>query len=265
MNSPVRVGILDSGIGGLPAARRLIDRFPNVAFRYLGDTARGPYGMRSVETVRAFALQSLTHLLKMGLDCVIVSSHTVCACAGRVLVEAAGVPVIDILNPTVDRACRLTRKGRIGVLGSEALASSGAYESAIRRLRSTALVLTRPTPILEPMVIEGRLKKPESLLIVKKYLLPLRRRQIDTLIPACGTYAPLQPVLQRKAGKRVQVIDPVHGLLERMEKVLEGITRPGEDGLVESRPRFFVTDLPPWLEAAARRLFMGTLKLERAA
>lgn len=256
------IGILDSGIGGLPAARRLTERLPGADILYFGDSARAPYGGKDPETILRCAREGLQVLLDLGAGMIVISCHTLSACARHHLSDSTEVPVIDIISPTALAARRLTRNGKVGVIGPAALADAGAYESEFRTWMPEATVWTSSCPLLEPLVEEGRLKKPETIMIVKKYLLPLKRRHIDTLIPGCGHYVPLYPVIRKKIGNRVRLVDPVDALVGRIEAAVGKLPEPTR-GEENGRIRFLLTDTPPWLQSAARRLFRSNIELER--
>lgn len=209
--------------------------------------------------IRRRVRQTLAVLTDRGVKTLILSCHTLAACVRDAITRWTDLPVIDIISPAAAAACRATRKGRIGILGPETLIDSGVYPSEVAAVGQSAVVIGRPAPLLESLVETGRLKQPETVMIVKKYVRPLAQNGVDTLIPGCGHYTPLYPVIRRKAGKRVHLIDPVAELVEAAEKAIGRMPVAGEGG-----GRFLFSDTPPWLEAAARRLFGANLYVEAA-
>ncbi|MGD8251005.1 MAG: glutamate racemase [Desulfobacterales bacterium] len=254
------IGILDSGLGGLPVARLLMERLPHISVIYYGDTARSPYGTKSAKIIQAGAQEAMRALRHLGTGVVVVTCHTIAACAPGLFRSSDGSTVLDIVTATIDEALRVSPRGRFGIIGPQALVDAGAYERLGEGTAEGARVFHRSSPLLEPLVEEGRIGKPETALIVKKYLRSLTRHQVDVLIPASGHYVPLYPLLKRKAGQRVKLLDPVLALVDRVAAVVDG---PADSG---SQPagsfRALLTDAPDWTVSAARRLFKGPVAIE---
>ncbi len=242
-------------------ARLLRDRLPHIPIVYYGDTARSPYGTKSVTVIQAGAKEGLTVLRHRGVGAVLVTCHTIAACAPGIFRTGDGSSVLDIVTATIDKALRVSPRGRFGIIGPEALVDVGAYERLGEGAAvESARVFQRACPLLEPLVEEGRIGKPETALIVKKYLRSLTRHQVDVLIPASGYYVPLYPLLKRKAGRRVRLVDPVLALVERVEAVVD---RPVDSGNQQAGSfRVLLTDAPHWIASAARRLFKGPVAIE---
>jgi glutamate racemase len=227
---------------------------------YFGDTARSPIGTKGPDIVLRSASEGLRILEDRGATLIVISCHTTAALAAGQLAEVSHLPVFDILTPTAREAARISRFGRIGVMTTEALAVSDAYALQIRKHRPSAAVWTSACPLLEPLVEEGRLDKPESVMIVKKYLAPLKQRRIDTLVPGIGHCNPLYPLIRRKAGRRVRLLDPVPVMVQRVAKSLKSPEPEGATG-PEGPFECLLTDAPPWIESAARRLFSGPIEI----
>jgi len=256
------LGILDSGIGGLGITRKIIERFPDCDILYYGDTARAPYGDKSAAAVIRYALQNTEILLRKGAQAVLIASHTIACVAGRQVREAFGVPVLDVTGPTVQLALQTTPKCVLGIVASRAAVASNCYPQAILSLNSEAKVYSAACPLLAPLVEEGWLKKPETVRIVKKYLHPLKVRQIDTLILGANHYALLKTIIQRKIGKRVQVIDArdaVPAALLDFFRENDELKRAIYKG---GRHQFLVSDRSEHLLKSAKRLFGSNIDLE---
>lgn len=256
------LGILDSGIGGLGIARKIMERFPDCDMLYFGDTARAPYGDKSAAAIIRYALQNTEILLLKGAKVVLIASHTIACVAGRQVREAFGVPVLDVTGPTVKLALQTTPKCVVGIVASRAAVDSNCYPEAIQSLNAEAKVYSAACPLLVPLVEEGWLKKPETVRIVKKYLHPLKVRQIDTLILGGNHYALLKKIIQRKIGKRVHVIDACDAVpaalvdfFKENDELKRAICKGG-------RHRFLVSDLTEHLSQAAKRIFRSHIELE---
>ncbi|MEW6671426.1 MAG: glutamate racemase [Thermodesulfobacteriota bacterium] len=256
------LGILDSGIGGLGIARKIMERFPDCDFLYFGDTARTPYGDKSRAAVIRYAIQNTEILRQQGARAVLIASHTIACVAGREVRESFDMPVLDVMEPTVRLALQASPKFIFGIMASHSAVGSNRYPAAILSLNSEARVFSAACPLLAPLVDEGWLKKPETVRIVKKYLHPLKVRQIDTLILGSNHYTLLKKIIQRKIGKRVHIIDAgdaVPAALADFFKENHGLERAiRRDG----QRRFLVSDLDGHLLKSARRFFGGNIALE---
>ena len=127
-NAPI--GIFDSGVGGLTVARAILDQLPNESTIYIGDTARGPYGPRSLAEVRDFSLETLDFLVSQGVKALVIACNTASAAMLRDARERYSIPVIEVIQPAVRRAVAATRTGRVGVIGTRATIESKAYLDA---------------------------------------------------------------------------------------------------------------------------------------
>ena len=256
------LGILDSGIGGLGIARKIMERFPDCDILYYGDTVRAPYGDKSAAAVIRYALQNTEILLRKGAQVVLIASHTIACVAGRQVRDACGVPVLDVIGPTARLALQTASKCVVGIVASRAAVVSNGYPETILSLNSEAKVYSAACPLLTPLVEEGWLKKPETVRIVKKYLHPLKVRQIDTLILGANHYALLKKIIQRKIGKRVHVIDACDAVPAALVDFLN------ENGALKSaickggRHQFLVSDLNEHVLKSAKRLYGRNIDLE---
>src|SRR3954454_24033038 len=124
------IGIFDSGVGGLTVARAILDQLPHEQVLYVGDTAHVPYGPKPIADVRRYALDCLDHLVDEGVKMLVIACNTASAACLHDARERYGVPVIEVIRPAVRRAVAATRNGHIGVIGTRATVTSGAYEDA---------------------------------------------------------------------------------------------------------------------------------------
>ncbi len=201
------IGVFDSGVGGLTVVKELKRAIPTVPLIYFGDTARTPYGTKSQETIKRFALEDTKFLLSKGANIIVIACHSAASVATSMLNERFDCPIFEVITPSVSQLLRLSRRGRIGVIGTRATIESGVYEREIKK-RADYVVIGVPCPLLVPLVEEGWLKRRETKMIVKKYIHPLKLKNIDTLILGCTHYPMLKDVIARKAGKRIKIIDP---------------------------------------------------------
>ena len=201
------IGIFDSGVGGLTVVRAILDKIPGYDIVYFGDTAHTPYGTKSAETVVGYTINNIKFLLNRGAKVIVIACNTASSVATTQVLEQFALPIFEVITPAVTQALEASTNLNFGIIGTRATISSGIYEKKIRKSRPAARIHSVACPLLVPLVEEGWLKKRETAMIVKKYLQPLKTRQIDTLILGCTHYPLLKNVIQTKIGKRVELID----------------------------------------------------------
>jgi glutamate racemase len=253
------LGIFDSGIGGLTVVRELLRRYPSASFMYLGDTARTPYGNKSKETIERYALEDAAFLVAKGATTIVVACNTVSATAMDALRRTYPAhPMIDVIAPAVMAAVQVSR-GRVGVIGTRATIASGMYERRVTEQSSSTRVTSVACPLFVPLVEEGWLSARETKQIARRYLTPLVREQIDTLILGCTHYPMLRNVIQARVGRNVHVIDSaacVTDLLEReYGQELQASHPP--------RQRYYVTDENPRTVEIAHAWLRQSIAMER--
>lgn len=256
------IGIFDSGIGGLTVVKTIMEQLPGYDIIYFGDTARTPYGTKSPDTVVGYALENTEFLLSMGAKIVVIACNTASSVATEKVTKNFDVPIFEVITPAATLSVETSRSYKIGVIGTRATVKSNVYETKIKSIHPEARVYSVACPLLVPLVEEGWLKKPETAMIVKKYLHPLKVRQIDTLILGCTHYPLLKDKIQRKIGKRVKIIDSSIAVAEIVTKFFE--THPevdnrlGKNGLF----RLMVSDVTEQFEKIARTTLKRQVLLE---
>ncbi|MFW6011148.1 MAG: glutamate racemase [Desulfosalsimonas sp.] len=255
------IGIFDSGIGGLTVVRAVMDVLPEYDIIYFGDTARTPYGNKSGRTVVEYSLQNTEFLASKGAKIIVMACNTASSVATEAVQSRFDMPVYEVISPAVDLALANTRKNIIGVIGTRATIESGVYEQKIKKLRPDAKIHPAACPLLVPLVEEGWISKPETRMIVKKYLHPLKVRQIDTLILGCTHYPVLKNVISHKIGKKVRIIDSSTALAGRIKQFLTDFPDV-EAGLSKNgKSEFYVSDVTPQFEKTAGMVIKHNIKL----
>lgn len=260
------IGIFDSGIGGLTVVRSLMEQLPGYDIVYFGDTARTPYGTKSAETVISYSLENTDLLLKHGAKIIVIACNTASSVASYHVAETYDVPIFEVVTPAAEEAVKRSGKLTIGIIGTRATVKSGIYEKKIKAMKPSSRVYSVACPLLVPLVEEGWLKKPETTMIIKKYLHPLKVRQIDTLILGCTHYPLLKEKIQRKIGKKVTIIDSSIAVAEKVKYFLD--THPEIDHVLGKKGAFrlFVSDITDQFEKTAkdtlkRKVFLEHVKL----
>ncbi len=256
------IGIFDSGLGGLTVVREVMARLPGYDLIYFGDTARTPYGPKSPETVIQYAVQIAKWLLDNGAQVIVVACNTASSVATEALRQRFGVPIFEVVSPAVRLVIQNSHIRSVGIIGTRATINSGIYEKMIKAERPEVKIYSRECPLLVPLVEEGWLKKPETKRIVKKYLYPLKLKQIDTLILGCTHYPILKDIIQIKIGKRVRIIDSSQTIAESIKYFLKD--HPETEGMLSrnSDHRLYVSDITGHFKQIAQDILRIPVKLE---
>ena len=237
------IGVFDSGIGGLTVVKAIMEELPSESIVYFGDTARVPYGTKSKTTIVKFSLENVEFLLRFGVKCIVIACNTSSSWALPTLRKYFKVPIIGVIRPGAAAAVRQTSNKRIGVIGTNATVNSRAYQTAIQRLDPAITVFSQSCPLFVPLVEEGWLGGDISRQVARRYLQPLLRQRIDTLILGCTHYPLLASTIRQVMGPGVALVDSARQTASEVRGVLTGAdTLCGSRGT--PRYRFFVTDEP---------------------
>jgi glutamate racemase len=213
------IGIVDSGVGGLTVARAILDQLPTERLRYVGDTARAPYGPRPIAQVREFAIELADDLVASGVKLLVVACNTASAACLHDARERYDVPVIEVVVPAVRRAVHTTRSGRVGVIGTVGTIRSRAYEDAFaaaKDVQVTSVACPRFADFVERGVTSGR----QVLGLAQGYLQPLLQADVDTLVLGCTHYPLLTGVLQLVMGDDVTLVSSAEETAKDVVRVL---------------------------------------------
>ncbi len=247
MNPNLPIGIFDSGVGGLTVYRALHEQLPAERFVYLGDTARVPYGTKSLATVERYAVENARFLAAHGIKLLVVACNTASALALPAIRASVNVPVVGVIAPGAQAAARASKGQGIGVVATEATVQSGAYRRAIAELAPQAEVIERACPLFVSLAEEGWAETDVARVVATEYLQDLRAERIAVLVLGCTHYPILRRVIQETVGAEVQLIDSGAAAAASVEALLE------REGL---RRRSFETHTGQLLKARApaRRL-----------
>ena len=201
------IGIFDSGVGGLTVVGKVQEILPNEDLIYFGDTARVPYGTKSKETVTKFSVENVEFLMGHNVKLVIVACNTASSLSLDFLKRCFRVPVIGVIEPGAREAVSATRNDRIGVIGTNATVSSGAYETAMKRIDKKLKVFAASCPLFVPLVEDGWMDRRVAYDVASIYLKPLKAKGVDTLILGCTHYPLLKNVIRKVMGADVMLVD----------------------------------------------------------
>ena len=259
-NKDSAIGVFDSGIGGLTVLHQIIETLPRENTVYLGDTARAPYGTKSVETVLRYSFENSQFLVDKDVKIVVVACNTSTAIALDRLQDTLTIPVVGVIEPGVRRAVKSTKNKRVGVIGTEATIQSGAYTRALKAADARIEVYSRACPLFVPLVEEGWTDNAVVEMTVQAYLGSLKQSGIDTLILGCTHYPLLKKAIRKFMGGTVRLVDSAEETANEVEQVLKQSALGRKAG--KGGHSFFVTDAPDRFIRVGRR-FLGE-KVESA-
>ena len=251
------IGIFDSGFGGLTVAREIARALPQESLIYVGDSARCPYGPRSLAEVDTFVQQIGAWLMSRGVKMIVIACNTATAAGLAHAQKTFPIPIIGVVEPGARAAVHLTHNRRVGVIATKATVESNAYTDAIRHIDAGITVFSCAAPrfveIAEQGIrmAEGPIEsytslaskvyvRPEFQEIAREYLEPLRRCGIDTLVLGCTHYPLLKSLIGSVVGREVTLISSAK---EAARDVSEILSRKGEcaTGLHEPKMSFYTT------------------------
>ncbi|MDT8317759.1 MAG: glutamate racemase [bacterium] len=254
MNNKKAIGIFDSGIGGLTVLHSIIKALPAEDTIYVGDTARVPYGTKSVTAVTNYSLEIGRFLEKMDIKALVVACNTASAVALPKLKEAFNIPVIDMIDPAAGNAVETTQNGHIGVIGTEGTIKSGAYENKIKTFGQKIEVTSIACPLFVPLAEEGWIDNDVALAATRIYLEPFKRSKIDTLILGCTHYPLLKDTIREVIGDKIALIDSGETASLCLKEILKSEKKKEQETV--PRRSYFVTDTPDRFLRLGKR-FLG--------
>ncbi len=261
------IGIFDSGVGGLTVYRALHERLPNERFVYLGDTARVPYGTKSLATIERYAIENSQFLASHGIKILVVACNTASALALPKIREKIGIEVVGVIGPGARKAVEITKNKanpKIGVIATEATVSSNAYANSIEQTTDKAEIIQTACPLFVSLAEENWTNEPETFSIAKKYLHQICEKNVDALVLGCTHYPILREVIQQIVGENVTLIDSGEATAEEVEKLLRKKNLANENPpkrkierrLCDDLDHFYVTDAADRFARVAER-FLG--------
>lgn len=262
MDPNLPIGIFDSGVGGLTVYRALHERLPNEHFVYLGDTARVPYGTKSLSTVERYAIENARFLEAHGIKLLVVACNTASALALPAIRKAVSVRVIGVIEPGARAAIKNSEGRTIGVIATEATVQSKAYSQAIAEIDRHVKVIERPCPLFVSLAEEGWADSDVAQRVADEYLSEFHNRQLGALVLGCTHYPILKKAIANGLGEDVPLIDSGVATASEVESLLvtTSLARApqvyNERQLCDDLDHFYVTDAAERFSKVAER-FLG--------
>lgn len=242
MPSSPTIGVFDSGFGGLTVLKALLEAVSDANYLYFGDTARLPYGSKSVETVARYAVEASCFLERQGAGLLVIACNTATALARDTIRKAVSVPVVGVIEPGAEQASTTTNTRKAVVIATEATIGSHAYLKALQSRGVEAK--EKACPLLVPLVEEGWLEHPVTEQVARIYLREAFTNgfeSADVLLLGCTHYPLLKPVLQRAAPVGVTIVDSAESTAQMVAQQL-GLGPKAPVNRQAADVRFFATD-----------------------
>ena len=264
MDRNLPIGIFDSGVGGLTVYSALHERLPNERFVYLGDTARVPYGTKSLATVERYAVENARFLEARGIKMLVVACNTASALALPAIRRAVNVGVVGVIEPGARAAISVASDHRIGVIATEATVQSHAYRHAISSVDKNVEIIERACPLFVSLAEEGWSDTTVARDVARQYLSDFNRQTMSALVLGCTHYPILRDVIAETVGEGVRLIDSGEATAAEVKSFLKqsGLAHSDTSGLYKERhlcddlDHFYVTDAAARFAKVAER-FLG--------
>ncbi len=205
----MKIGIFDSGVGGLLLLKSISKQLPQYDYLYLGDTKRVPYGGRSQETIYQFTLEAVEYLFQNDCKLIILACNTASTRALR-RIQREYLPkyypdrrVLGVIVPTVETAVQIG-SSRIGVLATQATVSSNAIVEEFKKIKPNVKVYQQAAPLLVPLIENDGLQWAGP--ILREYLKPLLKQKVEAIVLGCTHYPILKRGIRSVVGKGIQII-----------------------------------------------------------
>ncbi|MBI5254427.1 glutamate racemase [Candidatus Falkowbacteria bacterium] len=236
------VGVFDSGFGGINILRGIVKKLPDYNYFYFGDTARTPYGTRSKEIVYEFTRQAVDFMFANGCEIIILACNTASSSALRKIqrkylpMHYPAKKVLGVLIPAAEEAAARTKNKRVGIIATEGTVRSAVFARELTKINPQIKVFQNPCPLLVPIVEAGEQNSKAAKLILEKYLKPLIKKNVDTLILGCTHYGILEKQIRKIVGRSISIISEAKVVAKKFKDYLERHpevkSKLGKDGVV---------------------------------
>lgn len=215
------IGVFDSGLGGLTVLKEIAAMMPGESIAYFGDCGRIPYGTKSKETVIKYALQDTRFLLTKDIKMVVIACNTASATGYEIIKGKFNIPVIEVINPGAKAAVKETKNKKVGIIGTKGTIKSNVYEEVINKLDNDIEIYSKACPLFVQLVEEGWWDNDITLRIAREYLIPLKEKNIDTLVLGCTHYPLIYNIISKVMGNGVKLISSGEEVAKVVRKLIK--------------------------------------------
>ncbi|HSV43158.1 MAG TPA: glutamate racemase [Candidatus Bathyarchaeia archaeon] len=253
-NAPI--GVFDSGLGGLTVVKAIRKVLPLEDIVYFGDTARVPYGTKSPQSIVKFSQQNAKVLMAEGVKAIVIACNSSSSYALELLQKEFPLPIIGVIQPGVNKALKVAKTGKIGVIATPATIKSQSYQNALIHANPSCRIFAQACPLFVPLVEEGWFTHAVTRQVAQEYLKKMKASRIDALILGCTHYPLLKGILQKVMGRSVSLIDSAHEVACELQELLRVKDLLCSKGKKKNECRFLVSDEPDHFQKLAKR-FLG--------
>ncbi|MBS0627521.1 MAG: glutamate racemase [Verrucomicrobia bacterium] len=253
------IGIFDSGFGGLTVMNAVKNLLPHEDIIYFGDTANLPYGNKSVEAISGYCVKNTEFLLSLGIKLLIMACHTACASSYDLIENMSPIPVVGVINPSLDLIKKHAKTGKVALLGTRRTIQSEVYQKLIASTLPQSEVTSIACPLFVPIVEEGYANHPIAESIVQEYLEPLKEKQIEALLLGCTHYPLLQKFIQKRLHPSTILIDPSIECARQTQEILQSRNLLNEN-TDEPNYTFYVSDDTEKFQLFGKNFFPHPMK-----
>lgn len=254
------IALFDSGVGGLTVVKEIFKQLPGEKIIYFGDTARFPYGPRPQKQVRRFVFEIMDFLQTQEIKALIIACNSATAAGLEYYREKTTLPLLGVIEPGVRAALARTKKGKVGVIGTQGTIESGAYSVIFRKLAPGVELYSQACPLFVLLVENDLAGTPEARRVAEVYLSPLKNAGIDTLILGCTHYPLMADVIQEAVGPEVELISSAEETARETRQVMEEKGLLNSSGINAYRGRFFVSGPARTFQELASKLLGESIK-----
>lgn len=254
------IGIFDTGIGGLTVVKQVFKYLPEYEIIYLGDTGRFPYSTKPLKDKLNFSLQDAKFLIKHGAKILLIACNTITSFAGQEIRKKSSVPVFDVISAGAYAASKITKNYRVGLIGSRDTINGNIYKFCLKKINPKIKLFPQATQLLIYLVEENYINYPETTQIVRNFLEPFRKDNIDTLILGCTHLPYLKKEIKKVTGEKIVLIDPAEELAFQVKEYLNNHAETKNKLAQGQNHKFFISGDVDNFQKSAKKNFSMDLK-----
>lgn len=266
-----KIGVFDSGFGGLTVLRSMVDMLPNYPFIYFGDNARAPYGNKSFDLIYEYTLEGVNFLFDKGCELVVLACNTASAKALRTIQQkdlpriAPSKRVLGVIRPSTEEIASFTRSGFVGILGTEGTVKSESYLLELAKISPNLQVFQHACPLWVPLIEERQYDTVAGKMIIASDidLLFKENKNIDTILLACTHYPIIKSIIQEAVEQRASIIEQGPLVALKLKDYLtrhpEMASRLGNEQPVE----FYTTEREDYFNQHASEIYGSIIKSQQ--
>jgi glutamate racemase len=266
MNNDNPIGIFDSGIGGLTVASAVSNLLPNENIIYFGDTAHMPYGDKSIDLIKTYAIRISKFLIEVKkCKAIVIACNTASAASYEFLRDElkGQIPVINVIDPMIERVIEDSKINHVGIIATKTTIASGVYQEKLKRRKPSLLFSALETPLLAPMIEEGFYNNNISKAVLENYLTQPELQNIDALILACTHYPMIKEQIGTFYHKRIQILDSAEVVAKKLKHIIEKEQIGCSVHRKNHKDIFYVSDYTISFEKTATHFYPKAIHLEK--